>query len=280
MAIRAVVFDVGGVLELSADDYPFDEWAASAGLTVEEFTERTADLWAAGGTGALSLAEVHRQLAERLGIGPGKVDEIMEQMWQVYLGTANTELIEWARTLRPAYRTGILSNSFVGAREREHAAYGYGDVVDDLVYSHEVGMVKPEPRIYALACSRLGVSPGAAVLLDDREPFVAGARGAGMHAVWFRGDNALAIAEITGLLSRLYGLGDRQRSLGALPEGSACRRNLGDGKGRRSDDSRTYPAAQRRHEHPDARPGRVAGAGRQGDRERGAVGTRAGLPAH
>src|SRR5258708_8888009 len=97
----------------------------------------------------------------------------MGQMWQVYLDVANTELIEWARTLRPAYRTGILSNSFVGAREREHAAYGYGDLVDDLVYSHEVGMVKPGPRIYALPCSRLGVSPGEAGLLAAPPPFLA-----------------------------------------------------------------------------------------------------------
>ena len=97
----------------------------------------------------------------------------------------------------------------VGAREREHAAYGYGDLVDDLVYSHEAGMLKPDPRIYALSCSRLGVSPGEAVLLDDREPFAAGAQQAGMHAVWFRGDNALAIAEITGLLRGLYGLGEQ-----------------------------------------------------------------------
>lgn len=198
-----MVFDVGGVLELSADEYPFHEWAAGAGLTAEEFTERTAGIWMAGGTGELSLEQVHRLLAERLAIAPGQVSVIMEQLWQVYLGAANTELIEWARTLRPAYRTGILSNSFAGAREREQAAYGYGDLVDDLVYSHEVGLVKPDPRIYALACSRLSVSPGEAVLLDDREPFVAGAREAGMHAVWFRGDNAMAIAEITAALRGL-----------------------------------------------------------------------------
>jgi putative hydrolase of the HAD superfamily len=67
----------------------------------------------------------------------------MERMWRVYLGVANTELIEWARTLRPAYQTGILSNSFVGAREREHAAYGHEDLVDDLVYSHEVAWSSP-----------------------------------------------------------------------------------------------------------------------------------------
>jgi FMN phosphatase YigB (HAD superfamily) len=65
------------------------------------------------------------------------------------------------------------------------------------------GHGKPDPRVYALSCSRLGVSPGEAVLLDDREPYVAGAREAGMRAVWFRGDNAAAVAEITGVLRGL-----------------------------------------------------------------------------
>jgi 2,5-diketo-D-gluconate reductase A len=217
MAIRAVVFDAGNVLELSADDYPYEQWAATAGVTPGQFTERTSDIWAAGGIGAITLAEVHRQLGASLEMSTDGVSDLMEQMWRVYLGVPNTELIEWARTLRPAYRTGILSNSFVGAREREQAAYGYRDLVDDLVYSHEVGMLKPDPRIYALSCGRLGVSPGEAVLLDDREPFVAGAREAGMSAVAFHGDNASAIAEISGLLGWLYGLGwasARRRGLG------------------------------------------------------------------
>jgi putative hydrolase of the HAD superfamily len=45
-----------------------------------------------------------------------------------------------------------LSNSFVGAREREQAAYGFEDLVDEIVHTHEVGMSKPDPQIYALVC--------------------------------------------------------------------------------------------------------------------------------
>ena len=51
----------------------------------------------------------------------------------------------------------ILSNSFVGAREREQAAYGFEDLVDEIIYSHECGMSKPDPGIHALACERLRV---------------------------------------------------------------------------------------------------------------------------
>jgi epoxide hydrolase-like predicted phosphatase len=116
-----------------------------------------------------------------------------------------TELIEFASRLRPRYRTGILSNSFVGAREREQQAYGFEDLVDEIVYSHESEMGKPDPRIYALACARLGVRPEEAVFLDDHDPFVTAAREAGLHAVRYQG-NAQAIADIEELLgSGRYG---------------------------------------------------------------------------
>lgn len=48
------------------------------------------------------------------------------------LGTANTERIEYARRPRSRYRTGTLSNSFVGARERDQAAYGFEDLVEEI----------------------------------------------------------------------------------------------------------------------------------------------------
>jgi putative hydrolase of the HAD superfamily len=124
----------------------------------------------------------------------------MADLWREYLGTANAEMIEYARQLRPRYRTGILSNSFVGAREREQTAYGFEDLVDEIVYSHEAGMGKPDPRIYALACARLDVQPREMVFLDDADRCVAGAREAGIHAVRYR-DNAQAITEIEDLLT-------------------------------------------------------------------------------
>jgi epoxide hydrolase-like predicted phosphatase len=201
MVIRAVVFDVGNVLELSEDNYVFGDWAARLGLTSGEFGERMQAATDGGDLGTITLEEVHRNLGEAFGIDEAQVNEIMEHMWREYLGTANTELTAWARGLRPRYKTGILSNSFVGAREREQAAYGYMDFIDDLVYSHEAGLAKPDPRIYLLSCERLGVQPGEAVFIDNHEPYVRAARDVGMHAVHFTGDNAKAIAEMSALLA-------------------------------------------------------------------------------
>ena len=200
MAIQAVVFDIGGILEITPDRGWARDWDAALGLAPGELGRRMSDVWRGGEIGTVTEAEVHQAARERLGLDQGQLARFMADLWRDYLGTANTELIEYARGLRPRYRTGILSNSFVGAREREQAAYGFEDLVDELVYSHECGLLKPDPRSYALVCARLGVEPAAVAFLDDLEANVEGARRAGLHAVLYR-DNAQAIGEIEELLA-------------------------------------------------------------------------------
>lgn len=103
--------------------------------------------------------------------------------------------------LRPRLRTGIISNSLVGAREREQAAYGFEDMCDVIVYSHEVGLAKPDPRIYELACAQLGVAAENTIFVDDGEASVAGARAVGMHAIQFVGTHQ-TISAVNVLLDR------------------------------------------------------------------------------
>ncbi|HEX9890194.1 MAG TPA: HAD-IA family hydrolase [Nitriliruptorales bacterium] len=75
-----------------------------------------------------------------------------------------------------------LSNSFVGARERERP-YGLESMCDTIVYSHEVGCCKPQPEAYLLTCQGIGVEPFDAVFVDDSDEGVQGARAVGLHAI-------------------------------------------------------------------------------------------------
>jgi len=202
MSIQAIVFDIGGVLEITPDLGVAGTWESTLGLAPGELNKRMEDAWRGGSIGTISEADVHRAATENLGLDERRLSQFMADLWREYLGTANTELIEYARGLRPRYRTGILSNSFVGAREREQAAYGFEDLVDEIIYSHECGMSKPDPGIYALTCARLAVEPAQLVFLDDSERCVEGARQAGIHAVLYSG-NAQAIGDIEDLLALL-----------------------------------------------------------------------------
>jgi len=199
MTIRAVVFDIGGVLEITPDLGVTRQWETRLGLAAGELDDRMHEAWVGGSIGTITLDDVYQALRDRLRLDEQQLAAFMADLWREYLGTPNTALIDYLRRLRPRYRTGILSNSFVGAREREQQAYGFEDLVDEIVYSHESKMGKPDPRIYALACARLHVAPEEAVFLDDHDPFVTAAREAGLHAVRYQ-DNAQAIADIEELL--------------------------------------------------------------------------------
>jgi putative hydrolase of the HAD superfamily len=206
VAIRAVVLDIGGVLEITQDLSPTRSqdsitrsWETRLGLPTGEIDVRMRDAWIGGSIGTITLDDVHQALRDRVGLDEEQLAAFMADLWREYLGTANTELIEYARGLRPRYRTGILSNSFVGAREQEQQAYGFEDLVDEMIYSHECGMSKPDPRIYALTCERLGIPAGETVFVDDHVPNVTAATEAGLHAIRFT-DNATVIAAIERLL--------------------------------------------------------------------------------
>jgi putative hydrolase of the HAD superfamily len=200
MTIQAVVFDIGGVLEITPDLGVTGTWESRLGLGPGELNKRMYDVWLGGSIGTASERDVRQAVTERLGLDERQLTEFMADIWREYLGTANTELIEYARRLRPRYRTGIVSNSFVGAREREQAAYGFENLVDEIIYSHECGMSKPDPGIYALACQRLQVEPTQMVFLDDSEPCLEGARQAGIHAVLYQ-SNSQAVSDIEDLLT-------------------------------------------------------------------------------
>ena len=92
-------------------------------------------------------------------------------------------------------RTGLISNSWgLGIYERAPV-----DLFDAAVISGEVGLHKPQPEIYMLACERLTVEPAEAVFVDDLRENVAGAEVVGMTAILHR-DSAATIAELEGLL--------------------------------------------------------------------------------
>jgi putative hydrolase of the HAD superfamily len=198
--LKAVIFDIGGVIEITPRTGWGRRWALRLGLDENELASRLESAWAGGETGRRTLLEIERRTAESLELKIGDLRALMEDVWREYLGTLNVELAEYFAALRPRFRTALLSNSFVGARERERAAYALERLCDVVVYSHEEGMTKPDPRIYQLVCQRLGVRPSEAVFVDDTEVCISGAKRAGLTAVQFR-DTQQTIAELNSHLT-------------------------------------------------------------------------------
>jgi putative hydrolase of the HAD superfamily len=186
MAVRAVAFDIGGVLErLGPVGQWLTPWQERLGMAEAEFESALGRVDPEGviSTGGLTEAEYSGRYAEALGLSGAQLTEFMAGLWHWYCGELDQELLAYATELRPAHLTGILTNSADGARREEQARYSFAELFDVIIYSHEVGLAKPDPRAYALLCAELQVAPDELVFLDDRPENVAAARRLGIHAV-------------------------------------------------------------------------------------------------
>jgi putative hydrolase of the HAD superfamily len=82
-------------------------------------------------------------------------------------------------------RLGVITNNDGPHQRRKLAMVGLSDAFDVVAISGEVGVGKPDPAIFAHACTEIGVDPGAALHVGDRlDTDALGAQGAGLLGVW------------------------------------------------------------------------------------------------
>ncbi|MFG2431586.1 HAD family hydrolase [Streptomyces sp. NPDC048590] len=196
MNTACVVLDIGGVLEITPETGWVRRWEERLRLSPGTVNERMGDVWRAGSLGKIDERDVRWEAMSRLGIEGDQLEAFMADLWAEYLGTPNQELIDFVQGLRGRCRLGILSNSFAGAREQEAARYRFDELVEQIVYSHEIGIEKPDPRAFEAVCAALEVEPGSCLFVDDAAANVEAARAFGMQAHLFE-DNPGTIARIT-----------------------------------------------------------------------------------
>ncbi len=79
-------------------------------------------------------------------------------------------------------RVAVLSNDPGGSGAQDLRGPG-GDLADVVVRSGDVGLRKPDDRIYRYVAAELGLPPGQCVMVDDHAAYVRGAARAGMVGV-------------------------------------------------------------------------------------------------
>ena len=186
-AVRAVIFDFGGVLCFHPDEPRWQRAAQAAGLPVGDFMSA---FWAHRiryDAGLVEPAEYWHAVARTAGvqIDDQKIPELIRleiELWNNY----DTRILAWAGELRATgYRTAILSNLPRPLGEELRATPGFLDPFGHLTFSYELQKVKPQPEIYLDAIQGVGVEPSEALFLDDRPDNVEGAQAVGMKALLY-----------------------------------------------------------------------------------------------
>ncbi|HUA09504.1 MAG TPA: HAD family hydrolase [Candidatus Acidoferrales bacterium] len=126
---------------------------------------------------------------ERVGIADREValqsaaryNEYRKKYFSVFPGATDA-----LRTLRSrGMKLGILTNGFSETHREKIALLQLGEFFDAIFIADEVGMIKPDPLLFAHACTTLGSAPSRSAMIGDRyERDIRGALDAGLYAVW------------------------------------------------------------------------------------------------
>jgi len=198
MSFRAVFFDLGGVIQRTEYQAPREhlaerlnmEYENLVRLVFESETSRKASL------GEISAEEHWASVVSKLNRPASEAKSIRDEFFAGDI--TDRDLLGFIRSLRPRYKTGLISNAWGDLREWI-VSEKFDDAFDRMIISAEVGVMKPKPEIYLLALEQLGMGPAEAVFVDDFIENVEGARAVGMSTVHFR-DFDQAVAQLRKLL--------------------------------------------------------------------------------
>jgi epoxide hydrolase-like predicted phosphatase len=192
MAIKAVIFDLGGVLVRT--EFPEVRHQLELQLNLQPGTMDRAiwgsKEWELAQTGALSYEEYWKRVGATLGLATPQ--EIRDFRRQYFSGDrVDPELVSLIEALRPRYKIGLLSNAPDRLGAWLENDWGIKHLFDAIVYSAQVGMVKPDERMFRLILDQLAVQPSEALLIDDYPRNVEAALALGLEAIRFTGTEAL-----------------------------------------------------------------------------------------
>jgi epoxide hydrolase-like predicted phosphatase len=200
MTIKAIIFDLGGVLLRTTDFSTRERLATRMGITRPKLEELIF-----GGvsgkqaqSGEITIQEHWDNLRRQLNCSTQEFAVLLEEFFA--RDEIDSILIETIQKLHLTYKTALLSNAWDNLRQTLHERWNIDGLFDELIISAEVKLMKPDPRIFHLAVERLGVEPDQAVFIDDTAENVWAARNEGLHAIRYR-NTQQTIDELNRVLS-------------------------------------------------------------------------------
>ena len=208
MTIRATLWDFGGVILESPFDaftrYEQDHGLPAGFLRRLNATDPDTNAWARMERSEVSMAEFGRAFEAEAAAAGHRVDA--HAVLALLSGGVRPEMVEAVRRCAARLPTGLVTNNFVGFGDGTGGAHAAADspaaeiaevlaLFDVIIESSRVGVRKPDPRIYELACESLGARPAETVFLDDLGVNLKPARAMGMVTIKVV-DPATALTEL------------------------------------------------------------------------------------
>lgn len=198
MTIKATLWDFGGVILTS----PFDAFARyererglpDGFLRGLNATNPDTNAWARFERNQVSFDEFCALYEAEARAAGHEVNA--REVIALLAGELRPEMVEALRRCQARLKTACLTNNVVSMQANRQPVM---DLFDVIVESSKVGVRKPEPAFYLMACELLGIEPYEAVFLDDLGVNLKPARALGMTTIKVV-DPAVALAELEAVV--------------------------------------------------------------------------------
>lgn len=192
--IKAVLWDFGGVITTSPFE-AFNRFEREQGLPVDfirsiNATNPETNAWARLESSRITVDEFDEAFAEEARARGHEVRG--QQVLALLAGDLRPKMVDALATIKSRFRTGCITNNVRNAGEgsgmaRTPERAGKFEQVmhlfDVVIESSKVGIRKPNPEIYKLACREMEIEPAEAVFLDDLGINLKPARALGMKTI-------------------------------------------------------------------------------------------------
>lgn len=186
--IKAVIFDVGGVLVRTEDQAPRRTLEGRLGLAsgVAEQLVYNSDMGRAAQRGEITSAELWQWVQGQFNLDDTELRAFRAEFWGG--DRLNQPLVDLIHRLRPHYQTAIISNAMDDLNQTLAETYPIAGAFDLIVGSAYEGIMKPDAEIFRRTLARLDRLPEETIFVDDFAHNIDGAHAVGMHAIHYTPD--------------------------------------------------------------------------------------------
>lgn len=184
---EALLCDVDGVVRLWDDSMQrIDARFGLGSGTLADIAFRP-DLLSPAVTGAISDAEWRAAVAVELAghTGSRQRAERAVATWSAYVGRVDDAVVKILASARASVHVVLVSNATTRLHD-DLTRLGVLDAVDSVISTADLGIAKPDPRVYLSVADRFGLTPDRCLFVDDTPVNVEAAQRAGMTGVVFQ----------------------------------------------------------------------------------------------
>jgi len=182
--LKAIIWDWGGVFCVAGEHFSNQRMLEQAGMTPEQMSDSSKDIEREFYLGEISEAEFWNRIIEKYSLKGISREDLRKSYFESY--RPYPEIIDIAKKVRQNYKTALLSNLAVDMSERIRKLHGIDNLFEIKIFSHEVGMMKPDERIYNLMLDKLQLKPQECLFIDDSKTNTDAAERLGINTIHFK----------------------------------------------------------------------------------------------